>query len=469
MLGLLIFFFMVLLNFVCLDNPPYWDDILGVHNQAIWLAKHNFNVTQLWRPEHWDSNVYKFGIIPYFYGVLYCLFSAHIVHIMGHLFNMGCLALAFGVSYSILRKFKVMSYIAFLWCVAVICEPVMAGRVTALGQECPVLCAAILSIYFLVDKRYGLGCLFIFLAMLCKMTAGILAAAFLLWLLIDICLAGKNWKERLKAYSLYLGCGLILIAFFLFTRFGQPAGEMYGSRILWDGWFINMSYQFPVLLPIQALALLLVICVALWRLVIIIKTKSLLKLTEKDKISLLLLILIGAFWTSYALYHCSLPRYSSFIVFPMYIFIALNTFTEKKQLTAFLAVILLSIGALNVNGRFYLPLISRQLRSGEYLERSREYLNDLWENEAACRLLETKYFNRPIVAKWPFVQMLTIPEMGYVSKALPNVYCACPPINYAKVKLYRVSDKMPDNTLIPIWFQLTGILDDIWSLVVSGT
>ena len=74
-------------------------------------------------------------------------------------------------------------------------------------------------------------------------------------------------------------------------------------------------------------------------------------------------------------------------------------------------------------------------------------MNDLRANKAACRLLETEYFNRPVVAKWPFLQMLTIPKMGYVTKALPNVYAACPPISYGKVKIYDPKSKMPDNTL----------------------
>ena len=112
-----------------------------------------------------------------------------------------------------------------------------------------------------------------------------------------------------------------------------------------------------------------------------------------------------------------------------------------------MAIILLTLGLISINGKYYLPLQSNRLRSGEYLERSREFINDLWENQAACKLLETKYFNRPIVAKWPFIQMLTIPEMGYVTKALPNVYTACRQVNYAKTKKYDPKVKMPDSTL----------------------
>ena len=448
LLGFSSFLFMVILNFACLDNPPYWDDILGLHNQAIWLANNNFNLSELWQSEgFWEggSNIYLFGIMPYFYGILYSLFPASVVHVIGHLLNIGFLAFAFVASYSIMCKCKVGSYCALLCCVAALCEPVMNGRTAALGQESPLLFAAVLSLYFLLNKKYWLGLLFIFAAMLVKMTGGILAIALVVWLLLDIYLAKGSRKEALKKYYPYLITGVILIACFLAGSLG--AREVEGERVLLSGWFPKIKYQFWTLLPIQFLALSMVAAAALWRLVIVIKHKSLFNLSDKDKISLLLLIFIGGFWMAYALYNCPLPRYSAFIVFPMYIFIALNTFDHSRWLTMVLAVILLTAGIININGRYYPRLQSNRLRSGEYLERSREYLKDLSENQLACKLLENKYFEHPIVAKWPFIQMLKIPKMGYVKKALPNVYSACRPIKYAKVKVYDPKVKMPDNTL----------------------
>ncbi len=448
LLGLLSFFLMMILNISYLDNPPYWDDILGLHNQAIWLAKHNFNVIELWQPANSDSNVYRFGIIPFLYGIWYSFLPAKIVHILGHLFNMGCLAVAFGVSYSILRKFKVTSYLALLWCIAAVCEPVMSGRIVALGQECPVVCAGILSFYFLQEKRYRLSLFFIFLAMLCKMTAGILITAFTLWLIIDICLAGKNWREQFKKYKYYLIIGILLIVLFLFTSFYWTDELFTVNQVSIMKSFQKLFYTYLVLVPIQFAALIMMGVITLWRLIVLIKRKSLFDLSEKDKFSLLILIFTGGFWFSYGSYGCSLPRYSAFVVFPLYIFIAVNTFSDKKKwFTSILAIILIVLGVISINGHYYLRLQSDRLRSGEYLERSREFLNDLRANKVACRLLETKYFNRPVVAKWPFLQMLTIPEMGYVTKALPNVYAAGRPIKYGKVKIYDPKSKMPDNTL----------------------
>ena len=450
LLGFISFLFMAVFNFSCLENPPYWDDILGLHNQAVWLANNNFNVLKLSQTGGYlagGSHIYQFGIMPYFYAVLYALFSPKITHLIGHFFNMGCMALAFGVSYSLLRKFKINNYCAALWCVAALYEPIIAGRVVALGQECPLICATLLSIYFLFNKKYRLGVFFIFIAMLCKMTAGILAITFVLWLILHIYFTQENRKERLKKYYPYLIAGILLICFFLFDIFGGESELWVINHNIFISFFLRLKHHFLNLLIIQFIVVCIMGLLTMYQISLMIKNKNMFWLSEKNRFSFFLLILCGGFWMSYGLCALPLPRYSAFIVLPMYIFVAINADFEKKHLSILLALILLTLGIVNINGAFYPRLKTWQLRSGDNLERSREFIDDLWANQGACKFLETKYFDRPIVAKWPYVQMLTIPKMGYVSKALPNVYAACPPIKYAKVKVYKPAIKMPKNTL----------------------
>ena len=255
-LGVIVYLFLVLLNFSCLDNPPYWDDILGLHNQAIWLAKNHFNLSELWQPGQTylegGSNIYKFGIIPYFYGVLYLIFDPSTVHILGHLFNIACISLTFGVAYAVLRKFEVDKYLALIWCLAALNEPVMSGRIVALGQECPLLCATILGLYFISQQKYWRGLLFILIAILCKMTAGIFAMAFVMWLIADLFFAGKMWRKRFGEIYPFLLTGISLIALF----FWGAQSETTNNKILIYRWIINAKYQLPVMLPVQSLMLL---------------------------------------------------------------------------------------------------------------------------------------------------------------------------------------------------------------------
>lgn len=56
-LSIAVYLVIIVLNFPSMTNPPYWDDIMGLHNQAVWLAKHNFDFSELWSPgqSFWDG------------------------------------------------------------------------------------------------------------------------------------------------------------------------------------------------------------------------------------------------------------------------------------------------------------------------------------------------------------------------------------------------------------------------------
>ena len=100
-----------------------------------------------------------------------------------------------------------------------------------------------------------------------------------------------------------------------------------------------------------------------------------------------------------------------------------------------------------MDGLFYPALQPLSSRSGEYLERSREYITDLRANVAFCQALEKDAFLNPIVAKWPFVQMLTMPKLGYVTNPAPYVYAVGTLPKYTSAKLFTEFKNMPNNTL----------------------
>jgi hypothetical protein len=91
---------------------------------------------------------------------------------------------------------------------------------------------------------------------------------------------------------------------------------------------------------------------------------------------------------------------------------------RRLALITGLCFIVLHITA--IDGALF-PRMRAMPRSGALLERSREYLTDLEANRRLCKWVETNAFDCPVLAKWPFVHMLTVPEFGYVSKPLPRV------------------------------------------------
>lgn len=108
---------------------------------------------------------------------------------------------------------------------------------------------------------------------------------------------------------------------------------------------------------------------------------------------------------------------------------------------------MLAAGILVSSGALPLPeLPGAHRRSGEFLERSRAYLDEIDWQRTLCRILEREAFDRTIVAKWPLVQMLTVPEFGYVTRPLPHVYSAGILPRYAPVA-GRVPPEPPAGAL----------------------
>ena len=137
-----------------------------------------------------------------------------------------------------------------------------------------------------------------------------------------------------------------------------------------------------------------------------------------------LIFLLGAFvcgfWVGFQIFPMSLVRYSVIVVFPLLALVAL--FSSRAPRVSFgLVGVILVFGLVNQNGALLEPLPDPRSRSGHLLERSREFLADLDGNIQLVRYLEENHFDDVIVAKDPFIQMLTLPEMGYVKKPLPHV------------------------------------------------
>jgi hypothetical protein len=431
-----------LLNFSCLFNQPYWDDILGLHNQAIFLADNHFDIAKLWAPgqQYSDggSNIYRLGMMPFFYGVLYSILKPEYVHLTGHLFNIACLSIAFSLFFMILRKY-LPPWTALLWCIAALCEPVMAGRTAGLGQESPLIALAAAAIYCIAFQRIWLALIFILTASFIKPTAGLLTFAAAAWLLAGGLMSRRLFIERFRGRWMQYLIGSIAVSLIIA---GMSAyilnAEPYESSPSLNFLCNKALFVFSNLLPVQTILMAGVIVTAVtstWRL----RVK---KVLWKDWISFYLLILLAGFWLAFILFPASLPRYTGFAVFPTCAFIALNIRNRYCSVAAAGLVILM--GITTMDGKLYPALHSR---SGEYLERSREYIADLRSNAAICGILEKKASLNPVVAKWPFVQMLTMPELGYVTNQLPRVYAVGILPKYTSAKPFPGFKNMPDNTL----------------------
>ncbi|MFA7231168.1 MAG: hypothetical protein WC071_07840 [Victivallaceae bacterium] len=422
-IGILCFFILALLNAPYLYNPPYWDEIIGLHNQALWLKNHQFNFIMLWHHGGNEGpNVYPFSLYPLLYGILYVLFTSQTVHHIGHFLGLLAISCSFALSYSLIMRFSSNWLTAVLFSAAALCEPVMAGRITESGFDGVLCFLVVLTVYYISRQHYWAVLGVITLSFFIKPTGFLLFCAVATFLIILPCLKENDFAFKKRRSFICAFIAMLLLAAGLYKVFSDSSG---GVFLTWGGYFNNF-YQFYRLIPMSGILLLTVIVAGIFAAVKVaipcIKQRKMPVFNSELATLLFILIFICGFWVAYMIFTISLPRYTAITVFPMFVFLGIAI--KRRTVAIPLAVILAVAGYLCWDNRFLPALPAGLSRSGDLLERNRGYLKDLDGNRRLCKFLEENYFNHTIVAKGPFLQMLTIPEFGYVEKPLPNVLSA---------------------------------------------
>ena len=413
------FFCLLLANLAILLDPPYWDAIFHM-SQAIWLKNNHFNYAELYHLPGYSGggpNTNIFYLLAPLYALLLKYLTPETTFFILHIFNVSCAAITFTLFFSILRTFMPAAY-AVVWCAAAVVDPIFSGQTAAIYIEMPQAAAYGAVIYSLYTKRYVHTCMWCVVAYLIKDAALIMGIALFVWFVLKTALSGffsvetPNTRWDLKAWPVLLAFPIFLVLIY----FRPYSGYILSS---------NPSRVFPMFLslfPNHAIMVILLFCF----IVFLLLKKRWVSLLRRDEtqfhILLLMVILVSGFWTSFFLFYLPLCRYSTNIIFPMVTLFGILVFQHFRRLSLLAGILLIAFGCFNQYGTLLpVPSIARS-RSGETLERSREYLFDLEANRRICRELEERFSDKKIVVKFPFAHILTIPELGYVKKPLPNIY-----------------------------------------------
>ena len=415
---LISFVLLLLYNIEAIQDPPYWDEIVGRFNTAILLKQTGWDFRQLFvlEPGYYEggSAIGKSFLLTYVEAVMYAVLPPAAIFVLLHVMTIALAALAFTLSFVLLEK-RVGAGLAGLWSGAAAMLPMWNGQTAALGNDVPAAAAVMLGLYAFDRERYGWCCGWVLLAYLLKSTGIILALALVTWAVITAVAAWRTSRvERQfsgRDISLLVGPLLLIIG----LRFGVDYGEGMegGAQHLAQGLGRVMGYG-KLCIPLLCLSVPVLILVSAG----FFLRKGLWARILAHRLELMITILVLGFWASFVLYVHSLPRYASFAVFPTAMAMCLML---PRRVATGLGMVVLCWGAINQHGLLLPKLPSYVGRSGEYLERSREYLEDLASNRALCKYLEENHFERTIVTKYPHLHMLCLPELGYVSRALPNV------------------------------------------------
>lgn len=420
LLFFLLFIVFTLFNLRSLSNPPYWDEIMGLHNQAIWLAENNFDFGRLYTQEQTyhkgGSLIYALGVMPLVYGVMYYALPPLAVHILGHLINLAALAFAGMLFIRLVRKFS-DNNLTILWAFAAFTEPLFSGRMAAQGQEAVLAGVIMLSLYWFFNKRFYLAVLIGALCCFVKFTGIVLLIAYLVWFALAYIIK-KDADERkvfIKSFLLTLLVGGIVCGLFKLIAFPSPSENagILNLGIMLVIWQIKYFYLWVFL---ELLTASILFAVLWW------------KFAERRKELgyLILPIFIFGYFFSYFIHSASpqIPRYTAIIVVPLVLFLAYSArgIDMKKQMA--FALFFPVVHLLNMYGLLLCEIPSYYSADGSQLERSREFLDALEADRNLCRFVEQ---NKPgdvqILCKWPHVQMLTMPKLRYVKSPVKNVCC----------------------------------------------
>jgi hypothetical protein len=340
------------------------------------------------------------------------------VHFVGHLLTIASLAWAAALFFGIVRAFCGFPS-ALAWTLAAVATPVFAGQAAALGQD--PICAAILmqSLYFFFRNRPGWALGTAGFACTAKITALILLPVYAGYYFIA---AWADRSDRRRRLIIAAAATVLTLAIYLLYKRFNPIGEAgagifnLGPILIWR----HFKYFFPILFPVMAAGTVL-----LFRQ---IRRETLKKFLlspkgEFDRKKILLpVLLVWGFFAAYFLFSApQLPRYAVIVVLPLMIYVAYAAEQSFGARAVPAALVLFGINLCSLQGLLFAPLPPYYAADPSQLERSREFLNVIEADRRICRQIETEYSDIPIVCKWPHVQMLTVPEFGYVEKPLPNI------------------------------------------------
>jgi len=447
--ALLLFLGLVCLRASILANPPHWDGILGPFAEATWLKNNHFDY---WRLIHEElrfpkggAAVYVWSVIPTIYALLLNWLSPVQTFVVLHLANLLLAAIIAVVLYGMLRDLVgVPRPLASLTVAAMMVQPTFAGQVDAIKMEIPVAACIILSADAMLRNRPWRACAWSVAGLFVKDAALLVCCANLAFALLLI----ASGKERPKRWRLLVGAAApIALRFaiagyvFSFPELGaaeQPAGFIDNPVFL----VTQLLRCVPDVVLLFAITLVMLarhsVRMDLWT-----RPKSLPAVRERLTEALerlggaciyglimtagfvCLLLILTEVQTRYFAW-CLPFFFLTFAAALHHTRIALN----PKQLVMLVPFL---VGALNGSGRLYPGLPPEWGRSGELLERSREYIRDIRSNQRIAEFLERNAGDRPIVVTCPMDRILTLPEVGYVTRPL-NVYTVWTAPTYAPVK-----------------------------------
>lgn len=467
----LVFVVLTALHAGSLQDPPYWDALMGAFAQGHWLATHSFSPLALLAEagafDDGGACVYPFSAYPWIVGLLEASgLSPASTFLVLHLVSMAAAATVLAALFVLVRD-AAGAGVAALLALALAAQPMFRALACQMNMDMPLAACTMLSIVALTRSRFAAASAWAAAALLVKPTAVILVAGNLAALVARLVRpswfgvrAGdaveSAWKRGARAAAIVHA---LLLAVFVAelavaAHYGKtpPGISLFGGTAQFLFWRLWTLPEFGLMLAAALCAIPFVILPAGVR-----GARD--RVPSADpapvparaaRIDLALFVL--AFTGFYCQYENVLPRYflqAWPLVLALLVLAEIDLGVSRRAIG--IAFVLLALfGIANTHGRFHPTRRADWNGPGErelvtldgwLLERSLEYQDGLALDRELARRLE-HHRDRLVVAGWPLLHALALPRMGYV-RFPPDLASAGKPIRYAPRSIVPVGSVDP--------------------------
>ncbi|GEM_PF-546902 len=443
--GLAVFFYLTISRPEILFYPPFGESITGHFTDALWLYQHNLDYIGLLHQDTFTKGgpqIYPTSLYPLFLAFLMTAIPSTkvflcVLHLLYFAMASAIISFIRHVAFIALRDEKKSLLIALL----VLFLPLFQSMSELLNLEIPCLFFSALSMFFVVKNHWGKASFFALASIFVK-DPGVIACAAVLIAAVLKWLSDENKKRNLKI--LFWPILMIIIVVVKSIIRSQLIGEQkpYNMIRLGCGW--NVVWASPWFW-IYALCLFLLLIFSVIRLK---KQDALLKsfftlsslvkffnfLANKNIAVFLMFLMTMLWYLLYSNFLTALYRYQ-LLLMPFVIFSIAYSFywlMKKTSLAHKLVIIALFIELISSHGLIYANLTADELfnygmfrkHSDEKectptcLERSLEYRNYLKLEKILVKDIEENYAPYAIAAPFQTAQILSFPQLGYVTKKL---------------------------------------------------
>ncbi len=414
--ALAVFIFLVLTRLEVLTFPPYCDTLVGPFSDAIWLLRHHFDYLSYLHQDNFINGgpqVYPNSIYPSFLALLMKLLPNPAMFLITiHLIVFVLASFTVSLLRSILLN-KFDSVTSALAAVCVLSFPLFQSMSELINMEMPCLFFVMLSVYYLIQKRFLPAGIASVVALLIKAPGGIASLSVFVFSVFFL-MTDAPRPAKIRNFLIGILClSLTVLNAKIISLINLVP---YNHLKFLEGWLLLKPKKYTTGFMIISLFFVIYFG-ARWK--IREGLKKNLEWLLSDHILASIIFLMTALWFFiYANFTSLLARYE-LLLLPFYfcaVLILLESAVKNKRiLHAFLSMFVI-FSCWNAYGAFYEQNVYQP--SGNLYERSLEYRNDLKMQMKLAEELEQHYKDYLIGAPPIIVQTLNYREVGYVKTPL---------------------------------------------------